>query len=63
MKEGYEYLYFQNGKPKKKYMRCLSREKIAELRRIHGRTIIQCAGLECPFYAIGCGKEELKKFE
>lgn len=56
-------LYFKNGKPKKSYMRCLSQEKIAELRRLYGRTLIQCAGNECPFYAIGCGRMELRDWE
>lgn len=56
-------LYFKNGKPKKSYMRCLSQEKIAELRRLYGRTIIQCAGRECLFYAIGCGRMELQDWE
>lgn len=57
------YLFFKNGKPKKSYFRCESREKIAEFRRLYGRTIIQCAGLECPFYSIGCGKSRLREFE
>lgn len=53
-------LYFKNGKAKKKYCLCLSREKIAELKRLYGRTIIQCAGVFCPYYSIGCGRENLK---
>ena len=56
-------LYFKNGKAKKQYCLCLSREKIAELYRLHGRTIIQCAGNGCPYYSRGCGRSNIKKFE
>lgn len=62
IKEGYEYLYFQNGKPKKKYMFCLN-EGAAEMRRLYGEPKIQCFGLRCPYYAIGCGRYELEKYE
>ena len=55
-------LYFKNGKAKKKYCLCLSKEKIAELKRWYGYEIIQCAGCECPYYAIGCGRENIKKY-
>ena len=59
----FDYLYFNNGKPKKTYMLCLSREKIAEIKRLYGHEIIQCAGSECPYYAIGCGRKKLKQYE
>lgn len=49
-------LYFKNGKQKKKYMLCESKEKIAELKRLYGRKIIQCAGCCCPYYRCGCKK-------
>lgn len=49
-------LYFKNGKQKKKYMLCESKEKIAELKRLYGRIIIQCAGMCCPYYRFGCKK-------
>lgn len=55
-----ERLYFKNGKAKKKYCLCLSKEKKAELKRLYGRTIIQCAGTECPYYSLECGRENLK---
>ena len=55
-------LYFKNGKAKKKYCLCLSREKKTELRRIYGYSIIQCAGCECPYYAVGCGRQNIKEF-
>lgn len=56
-------LFFQNGKPKKKYMKCLSPEKLAELRKLYGRTIVQCAGLGCPYYSVGCGRMKLEKYQ
>lgn len=58
-----KYLFFKNGKAKKTYCRCISKQKISEFRRLYGRTIIQCAGLECPFYPIGCGMSNIKEFE
>ena len=51
-----EDLYYKNGKQKKKYMLCESKEKIAELKRLYGRKIIQCAGVMCPYYSLGCNK-------
>lgn len=47
-------LYFKNGKHKKKYMLCESKEKIEELKRLYGKKIIQCAGASCPYYSRGC---------
>ena len=47
-------LYYKNGKQKKKHMLCESKEKIAELKRLYGRKIIQCAGAMCPYYSLGC---------
>lgn len=55
-------LYFKNGKAKKKHCLCLSREKIVELKRLYGYEIIQCAGNGCPYYSIGCGRENIKKY-
>lgn len=49
-------LYFKNGKQKKKYMLCENKEKIAELKRLYGKKIIQCAGAMCPYYSLGCKK-------
>lgn len=54
-------LFFKNGKAKKKYCLCLSREKKAELKRLYGYEIIQCAGRECPYYAGKCGRMNLKE--
>ena len=51
-----EDLYYKNGKQKKKYMLCESKEKIAKLKRLYGRKIIQCAGANCPYYSLGCKK-------
>ena len=51
-----EDLFYKNGKQKKKYMLCKSKEKIAELKRLYGRKIIQCAGAMCPSYSLGCKK-------
>ena len=49
-------LYFKNGKQKKKYMLCENKEKIAELKRLYGKKIIQCVGAMCPYYSLGCKK-------
>lgn len=49
-------LYFKNGKQKKKYMLCESKEKIAMFKRLYGRKIIQCVGCCCPYYSRGCKK-------
>lgn len=54
-------LYYKDGRAKKKYCLCLSREKRAELKRLYGRDIIQCAGNACPYYSIGCGRMRLTK--
>lgn len=56
-------LYFKNGKAKKKYCLCLSREKITELKKLYGRIIIQCAGNSCPYYSIGCGRDNIEKIK
>ena len=52
----YKDLFFKNSKPKKKYMSCLSREKITELKKLYGKEIIQCAGNSCPYYYVKCGR-------
>lgn len=57
-----DYLYFSNGKPKKKYMYCLNRG-LREMRMLYGRDIIQCGGCNCPYYAIGCGRDKLNEWE
>ena len=56
-------LYHKNGKAKKKYCLCLSREKRAEMKRLYGYEIIQCAGCGCPYYSRGCGRENIKEHE
>lgn len=56
-------LFFKNGKAKKKYCLCLSEEKRAEFKRLYGYEIIQCAGCSCPYYAIGCGRENIQEYE
>ena len=58
-------LYFKNGKAKKKYCKCLNKEYQKEVQKING-FINQdwiCAGLRCPYYSIGCGKQNIEKFE
>lgn len=52
-----EDLYYKNGKQKKKYMLCENKEKIAELKRLYGRKIIQCADAMCPYYSLCCNKQ------
>ena len=49
-----EDLFYKNGKRKKKYMLCESKEKLAEFKRLYGKKIIQCAGVGCPYYSLGC---------
>ena len=61
MKYGYEYLFFKNGKPKKKYMYCLNEGK-RQMKMLYGQEIIQCGGLNCCFYPIGCGRSKLEKY-
>lgn len=56
-----KWLFYKNGKAKKKYCYCLSREKLAEMKRLYGYQVIQCAGLQCPYYGIECGRSNLKK--
>ena len=58
--ENKRYLFFKDGKPKKTYCRCLSREQISMFKKLYGREIIQCAGSSCPFYSVSCGRELLK---
>lgn len=55
-------LYYKNGKAKKKYCACLTWYP-KELYKLYGRYIEQCAGLRCPYYSKGCGKENIKSFE
>lgn len=49
-------LYFNNGKPKKKYMLCRNPEYIRSIVRINGSYDINwtCGGNSCPFYTCGC---------
>lgn len=49
-------LYYKNGNQKKKYEVCESKGKIAEFKRLYGKKIIQCAGVMCPYYSLGCKK-------
>ena len=58
IKEEYKYLYFNNGKQKKKYMRCHNPQYLAEVRHINGCLHHDwvCAGNSCPYYAIGCNQ-------
>lgn len=58
-----DWLYFKSGKPKKKYMLCLSRKKRSELRCLYGTDIVECAGNECAFYSVWCGRSLLKEWE
>ena len=58
-----KYLFFKNGKAKKSFCKCISKEKIREFKKLYGREIIQCAGLQCPFYEVGCGISNIKEFE
>lgn len=54
-------LYFKNGKPKKKYMYCLNEGK-RQMKMLYGQEIIQCGGINCDFYPIGCGRTKLNNF-
>ena len=54
-----ENLYYKNGKQKKKYMLCESKGKIAQLKRLYGKKVIQCAGAMCPYYSLGCNKDKV----
>ena len=56
-------LYFKNGRAKKSLCLCLSREQQAMFKRLYGRTVIQCAGNSCPYYSVGCGRENIQEFE
>lgn len=58
----YDYLYFKNGKPKKKYMYCLNRG-LKEMRMLYGQDIIQCGGCNCSYYSIGCGRMKLNHWD
>lgn len=60
--KGYEYLFLKNGKAKKKYCYCLNEGK-RQMQRLYGQPIIQCFGLCCPYYPIGCGRHNIKQFE
>lgn len=59
----YKYLFFKNGKARKSFCKCTSKEKRKEFKKLYGREIIQCAGLQCPFYPIGCGISIIEEFE
>ena len=54
-------LFFKNGKAKRKHCLCLSPEKRKEMKRLYGYEIIQCAGCECPYYSIGCGRQNIRE--
>lgn len=55
-------LYFKNGKAKKKYCLCLTKEYQSEIKRINGYININwiCGGLRCPLYKTGCGSKGTK---
>ena len=55
-------LFFKNGKAKRSYCACLTWYP-KELYRLHGRYIDQCAGLRCPYYAVGCGRKNIEEYE
>lgn len=55
-------LFFKNGKAKKKYCACLNWYR-KELASLYHRDIMQCAGLRCPYYAVGCGRANIREFE
>lgn len=50
-------------KQKKSFCKCISKEKIREFKKLYGREIIQCAGLQCPFYEVECGISNIKEFK
>lgn len=58
-------LFFKNGKAKKKYCMCMSPSYIAEVRSVNGHVdqAWMCAGLQCPYYTVGCGRENIQRFE
>lgn len=58
IKEEHKYLYFKNGKQKKKYMKCHDPQYLAEIKRINGYVDPNwsCAGLRCIYYRLGCDK-------
>jgi len=56
-------LYFKNGKMKKKYMMCESKEYLTEIKNVNGYKSTDeinkswvCAGNRCPYYGKGCKK-------
>ena len=58
-------LYFKNGKAKKKYCMCMNKSYQEEVRKInvHINQNWICAGLRCPYYSVGCGKQNIREFE
>lgn len=65
MERDTSYLFFKNGKAKKKYCMCLSQAYQREIARCNGGYShgITCAGLRCPYYAIGCGRANIEQYE
>ena len=55
-------LFFKNGKAKMKLCACLTWYR-KELARLYHQDIIQCAGCSCPYYSIGCGRENIENYE
>lgn len=49
-------LYFKNGKQKRKFELCESREYKAQFKRLYKKDVVQCAGMLCPYYTRGCKK-------
>ena len=58
IKEEDRYLYFKNGRQKKKYMKCHDPQYISEVRSINGYydPAWVCAGNRCVYYSRGCNK-------
>lgn len=58
IKEEDRYLYFKDGRQKKKYMKCHDPQYISEVKGINGyyNPAWVCAGNECVYYSRGCNK-------
>lgn len=58
-------LFVKNGKAKKKYCMCMSPSYIAEVCSVNGHVdqAWMCAESRCPYYSVGCGRENIKRYE
>ncbi len=65
MHEKYGDLFFKNGKAERRFCLCMNKDYKKEIIRINGfyNPSWACGGNRCPYYAIGCGKENIKQFE